>query len=336
MVCVSTAASQAKSYATVEFVPWSADGSLRLCLGCVKPTITDHLGQVWYGQTKQRAITNSYQPGSGMLYAPLYGSWNFYPNNWGSYADANLYGSSASHHNDMALHVALPNGQYTVNVKGEAGLGVSSAGSNVYDAEVNGKVAASWQDGYLLAQGQYKGYTQSYAATVTDGVLSFVARDRQDTTASPYGMSLSAVQIVASGSSPLQFTPPAQLPAATVGTLYQYAFTASGGVQPYDYTFAQGSLPPGVQLSAEGSLAGTPTAAGLYSFVVQVCDRSTPQPQCLSGTSTVAVNGPPVQPLQILTDRRFRDLKGQRKVADPRGPLFLNPLQNPPAAWFRQ
>ena len=128
LVCASTAAPLAKSYATVEFVPWSPDGSLRLCFGCLKQSVTDHQSQVWYGQIKQRAVTNSYQPGSGLLYGPLYGSWNFYPSNWGSYTDAALYGASISHHNDVALHVALPNGQYTINLKGEAGLGVSALG----------------------------------------------------------------------------------------------------------------------------------------------------------------------------------------------------------------
>lgn len=169
---------------------------------------------------------------------------------------------------------------------------------------------ASWQDGYLLAQGQYKGYTQSYVATVSNGVLSFVARDRQDTTASPYGMSLSAVQIVPSSSSPLQFTPPSQLPSATVGTSYRYQFTATGGVLPYTFAFTQGSLPPGVQLSAQGLLSGTPNQAGMYSFAVEVCDSSTPQAQCLSGTSTVAVNAPPAQPLQILTTSLPGGVKG--------------------------
>ena len=300
LVCTSTAAPLAKSYATVEFMPWSPDGSLRLCLGCLKQTITDSHNQTWYGQTKQRAVTNSYQPGSGLLYGPLYGSWNFYPNNWGSYTDAKLYGSSISHHNDVALHVALPNGQYTIEVKGEAGLGVSAAGSNVYDAEVNGKVLASWQDGFLLAQGQYKGYTQSYTANVTDGVLSFVARDRQDTTASPYGMSLSAVRIVPAGNNPLQFSPPSQLPTGTTGSFYQYQFTATGGVQPYAFALAGGSLPPGTQLGATGVFSGTPTQAGMFTFTVEVCDGTSPDPQCLAGTTTVAVNAPAL-PLQILT-----------------------------------
>ena len=301
MVCTSTASPLAKSYAAVEFVPWSPDGSLRLCFGCLKTTVTDSQGQLWYGQVKQRAITNSYQPGSGLIYGPLYGSWNFYPNNWGSYTDAKLYGASVSQHNDLALHVALPNGQYTINLKGESGLGVAAVGGNVYDAEVNGQVAASWQDAYLLAQGQYKGYTQSYAATVTNGVLSFVARDRQDTVASPYGMSLSAMQIVPTATSPLQFNPPSLLATATVATPYQYQFFASGGVTPYSFSVVDGSLPPGLQFSPQGLLSGTPTQNGLYTFSMQVCDSTAPQPQCLSGTTTLAVNGKPVDPLQILT-----------------------------------
>ena len=226
LVCTATAAPTAKSYATVEFMPYSPDGSLRLCFGCLKQTVTDSHGQMWFGQVIQRAVTDSYQPGAGLIYGPLYGSWNFYPSYWGSYTDANLYGASISQHNDVALHVALPNGHYTINLKGESGLGVSAAGQNVYDAEVNGNVMASWQDAFLLAQGQYKGYTQSYAATVTNGVLSFVARDRQDTTTSPYGMSISAMQIVPSGSSPLQFNPPAQLTGARSATPYQYQFSA--------------------------------------------------------------------------------------------------------------
>jgi hypothetical protein len=56
-----------------------------------------------------------------------------------------------------------------------------------------------------------------------------------------------------------------------------------------------------LQFSPQGLLSGTPTQNGLYTFSVQVCDSTTPQPQCLSGTTTLAVNGPPVDPLQILT-----------------------------------
>jgi hypothetical protein len=120
MVCTFTVAPLAMSYATVEFVPWSPDGSLRLCFGCLKTTVTDSQGQVWYGQVKQRAVTDSYQPGSGLIYGPLYGSWNFYPNNWGNDTATDVYGASMSRHNDLALNLALPNGQYTINLKGGA------------------------------------------------------------------------------------------------------------------------------------------------------------------------------------------------------------------------
>jgi large repetitive protein len=118
------------------------------------------------------------------------------------------------------------------------------------------------------------------------------------------------VQIVPSSSSPLQFAPLSQLPSATVGTSYRYQFTASGGATPYTFAMTQGSLPPGTQFSAQGLLSGTPSQAGLYSFAVEVCDSSAPQPQCLSGTSTVAVNAPPTQPLQIMTTSLPNGVKG--------------------------
>jgi len=84
---------------------------------------------------------------------------------------------------------------------------------------------------------------------------------------------------------------------------------ASGGVTPYTFTLTQGSLPTGMQLTAQGLLAGTPTLAGLYSFAVQVCDSSTPQPQCLSGTSSMGINAP-APPLQILTTSLPNGMKG--------------------------
>jgi hypothetical protein len=60
--------------------------------------------------------------------------------------------------------------------------------------------------------------------------------------------------------------PPPQLPAVilplgTVGTLYSYPFVATSGTPPYTWS-VNGSIPdPGLQLSAAGTLGGTPTIA---------------------------------------------------------------------------
>ncbi|HEY8212172.1 MAG TPA: Ig domain-containing protein [Myxococcaceae bacterium] len=67
---------------------------------------------------------------------------------------------------------------------------------------------------------------------------------------------------------------PATLPDATASSPYSVTFQASGGLPPYRYTLAGGSLPDGVSLDAAGHLAGTPALAGTWMFSVQVHDES--------------------------------------------------------------
>ena len=61
--------------------------------------------------------------------------------------------------------------------------------------------------------------------------------------------------------------------AGTVGSSYFQNFFTSGGVAPFTWTMAAGKLPPGVVLTA-GHLGGTPTAAGTFTFVIQVTDSA--------------------------------------------------------------
>jgi hypothetical protein len=68
---------------------------------------------------------------------------------------------------------------------------------------------------------------------------------------------------------------PASLAAATAGTAYSQTLGASGGVGPWSYTVASGSLPPGLTLSSAGALTGTPTAGGTFSFTLRATDSST-------------------------------------------------------------
>lgn len=65
------------------------------------------------------------------------------------------------------------------------------------------------------------------------------------------------------------------LPGGAAGGAYSQSLSASGGTPPYTYALSGGSsLPPGVVLSPSGGLSGTPTAAGTYSFTVQVTDAA--------------------------------------------------------------
>lgn len=67
------------------------------------------------------------------------------------------------------------------------------------------------------------------------------------------------------------------LPNGGVGQAYSQAITMANGTSPFTPTLASGSLPPGVTLgtgtgSSGGTLTGSPTTAGTYTFAIQVKD----------------------------------------------------------------
>ena len=90
---------------------------------------------------------------------------------------------------------------------------------------------------------------------------------------------------------------PPSLPNATVGSAYNQAITASGGIAPYSFNVVTpSSLPPGMTLSAAGVLSGTPTAGGTYAFQVSATDSSTGagSPSTASANYTLTVDSPTI------------------------------------------
>ena len=75
----------------------------------------------------------------------------------------------------------------------------------------------------------------------------------------------------------------ASLPGGTVGGAYQQTLTATGGSGGDAWAIVVGTLPVGLSLSADGTITGTPTAAGTANFTVQVKDSS-------SATATKALS----------------------------------------------
>lgn len=61
---------------------------------------------------------------------------------------------------------------------------------------------------------------------------------------------------------------PPTLPNGAAGAAYNQTLTATGGTATYYFALAAGALPPGLSLSANGSLSGTPTQAGIYNFTI--------------------------------------------------------------------
>ncbi|WP_439449035.1 putative Ig domain-containing protein [Stenotrophomonas sp. ATs4] len=90
---------------------------------------------------------------------------------------------------------------------------------------------------------------------------------------------------------------PANPPAATVGVAYSQSLASvSGGIAPYSYAIASGSLPAGVSLASNGTLSGTPTAGGTFNFTVTVTDSSAGSGpvSATSGALQLAVNAPTI------------------------------------------
>ena len=59
------------------------------------------------------------------------------------------------------------------------------------------------------------------------------------------------------------------LPSAVVGVAYQASLGATGGNGQLAFSLAGGALPPGISLASDGTLSGTPTAAGTFAFQVR-------------------------------------------------------------------
>lgn len=67
---------------------------------------------------------------------------------------------------------------------------------------------------------------------------------------------------------------PATIPDGVVGEAYTVTLTASGGTAPYAYAVTAGALPAGLALGSGGTLAGTPTVGGSFTFTVTATDAN--------------------------------------------------------------
>ncbi len=107
----------------------------------------------------------------------------------------------------------------------------------------------------------------------TTGTVNFTVTGTDSSTGTgPY--TVSAIYTLTT-SAPTVSLSPTTLSSATVGTATSQSVTASGGASPYSYAVVSGALPAGLSLNAStGTLAGTPTAAGTFSFTVRATDAN--------------------------------------------------------------
>jgi outer membrane autotransporter protein len=98
----------------------------------------------------------------------------------------------------------------------------------------------------------------SFNVTATDSTSGTPSQATQS-----YSLNIAAPPIVVA---------PSTLPAATRGTAYSQALSASGGTAPYTYALASGTLPAGITLASNGTLSGTATVNGSFNFTVTAND----------------------------------------------------------------
>ena len=100
------------------------------------------------------------------------------------------------------------------------------------------------------------------------------------------------ITVSPSASAPV-FTASSPPTAAFVGVPYAYTYTASGTPAP-TFALGSGTLPPGLTLGADGSLAGTPTTLGTFSFTVVATN---PVGTASSAAATISVGPTPAVPI---------------------------------------
>jgi hypothetical protein len=82
----------------------------------------------------------------------------------------------------------------------------------------------------------------------------------------------------------------AALPDAAAGVAYSQTLTATGGVSPYSWSIALGSLPAGLVLhAASGVISGTTKVGGNFTFTAQVTDSET-TPQSVGAPESITVD----------------------------------------------
>lgn len=135
--------------------------------------------------------------------------------------------------------------------------------------------------------------------------------DVRVTDAESKSSSKSFVLSVAPASLRIDSTGPVQ---ATRGSPLALQLTASGGVQPYDWSLEMGSLPAGLSLDATGLISGTPTASATSQTVV-IGVRDAQSRLATSSLQIVvqdAQNAPVVSSVKYKSGKRKLIVRGER------------------------
>ncbi|MBO0492204.1 putative Ig domain-containing protein [Pseudomonas sp. Marseille-Q1929] len=178
--------------------------------------------------------------------------------------DAN--GATGSRAYSGAVNVAAP-------IAGALSASVAAnSGANAITLNLSGgaatsvAVASAPSHGTATASGAGITYTPTAGYSGTDSFTYTATNSSGTSSPAPVAITISA---------PTLGIAPTGLGAATANVTFATTLSASGGTAPYSYSISSGATPAGVTLnSSTGTLSGTPTAAGPYTFTVTVTDAN--------------------------------------------------------------
>lgn len=78
------------------------------------------------------------------------------------------------------------------------------------------------------------------------------------------------------------------LPAGQYGVFYSQSLVGSGGTTPYNWSLVGGAAPSGLNLTSGGTISGTPSSGGTFSFTVRLTDAAF---QTAQKTLSISVTG---------------------------------------------
>ncbi|WP_236585435.1 putative Ig domain-containing protein [Dyella sp. EPa41] len=166
--------------------------------------------------------------------------------------------------------------------------------NNPITLNITGGAPASVAVGTQAAHGTAVASGTSITYTPTPG---YAGPDSFTYTATNAGGTSSPATATITVSPPTITYTPSSPAAGTVGVAYSQSLAgASGGASPYTYARVSGSLPAGLTLGSNGTLSGTPTASGTFTFTVKATDSSTGTGpfSATSGTLTLTINAPTI------------------------------------------
>lgn len=162
----------------------------------------------------------------------------------------------------------------SATTKTTASFNANVDGATHYQWQVKPGTSANWED--VVDSAIIRGATRA-SMSVTAPPLSMngyqyrlVAWDDNQGSA----VSNPATLTVTASDSTLEIAPASgAIPAGNIGEPYSFTFSASGGQPPYKFVMS-GDHPPGMALSQDGILSGTPTVAYPFKPTIHVSDAN--------------------------------------------------------------